>query len=208
MCTGVCYWANIGRIVYAASEERLAELTGMGNEKNMTMAMPCRKVLEGSQKNIDIVGPVEGWEDRCGREQGILGDTAVAGANAASDGIACVHAKMHANIRCSACCKIPFTWAYPMPLDCALSVHALEAAVRHQSLSTRTFLGDLTPEWGAGASGKLITSRSSVTRAAPRDACAELRRLITTHRSKQLILVPAWTFRHLLLSTYYTSCHS
>lgn len=64
MCTGVCYWANIGRIVYAASEERLAELTGMGNEKNMTMAMPCRKVLEGSQKNIEIVGPVEGWEDR------------------------------------------------------------------------------------------------------------------------------------------------
>lgn len=73
MCTGVCYWANIGRIVYAASEERLAELTGMGNEKNMTMAMPCRKVLEGSQKNIDIVGPVEGWEDRLWKRAGHTG---------------------------------------------------------------------------------------------------------------------------------------
>ncbi|KAK5136459.1 hypothetical protein LTR08_003104 [Meristemomyces frigidus] len=54
-----CYWANIGRIVYGASEERLAELTGQGNEKNMTLAMPCRKVLEGSQKDIEIIGPVD-----------------------------------------------------------------------------------------------------------------------------------------------------
>lgn len=59
MCTATCYWANIGRIVYAASEERLAELTGQGNERNMTMAMPCRAVLEGSQKDIEIIGPIE-----------------------------------------------------------------------------------------------------------------------------------------------------
>ncbi|KAI7479631.1 hypothetical protein KC351_g7433 [Hortaea werneckii] len=64
MCTATCYWANIGRIVYAASEERLAQLTGMGNEKNMTMAMPCRKVLEGSQKDLDIIGPIAGLEDQ------------------------------------------------------------------------------------------------------------------------------------------------
>ncbi|KAK5110325.1 hypothetical protein LTR85_001278 [Meristemomyces frigidus] len=60
MCTATCYWANIGRIVYAASEERLAELTGQGNEDNMTMAIGCRKVLEGSQKDIDIIGPIGG----------------------------------------------------------------------------------------------------------------------------------------------------
>ena len=63
-CTATCYWANIGRIVYAASEDSLAELTGQGNEKNMTMAMPCRNVLEGSQKAIEIIGPLrnEGLE--------------------------------------------------------------------------------------------------------------------------------------------------
>ncbi|KAK5688262.1 hypothetical protein LTS10_000240 [Elasticomyces elasticus] len=64
MCVATCYWANIGRVVYAASEEQLVELTGTGNEKNMTMAMPCRKVLEGSQKNIEIIGPLEGLARR------------------------------------------------------------------------------------------------------------------------------------------------
>ena len=68
MCTATCYWANIGTIVYGASEERLAELTGEGNEKNMTMAMPCRKVLEGSQKDIEIIGPVAEMEDKVVRE--------------------------------------------------------------------------------------------------------------------------------------------
>lgn len=71
MCTGTCYWANIGRIIYAASEERLATLTGVGNEENMTLAMPCRKVLEGSQKDIDINGPIEGWEDRIAEESDV-----------------------------------------------------------------------------------------------------------------------------------------
>ena len=28
MCTSTCYWANIGRIIYAAAESKLAELTG------------------------------------------------------------------------------------------------------------------------------------------------------------------------------------
>lgn len=63
MCTSTCYWANIGRVVYAASEVKLGELTGHGNEENMTMAMPCREVLKGSQKDIDIIGPLLGWED-------------------------------------------------------------------------------------------------------------------------------------------------
>lgn len=63
MCTSTCYWAHIGRIVYAASEQRLAEITGQGNEENFTMSMPCRDVLKGSQKDIQIIGPVEEWED-------------------------------------------------------------------------------------------------------------------------------------------------
>lgn len=64
MCTATCYWANIGRIVYAASEEQLMKLTGAGNERNMTMAMPCRKVLVGSQKDIEILGPIEGLDEK------------------------------------------------------------------------------------------------------------------------------------------------
>ena len=63
MCVSTCYWAHIGRIMYAASEAKLAELTGQGNKENMTMAMPCREVLEGSQKDIDIIGPLPGWEE-------------------------------------------------------------------------------------------------------------------------------------------------
>ncbi|KAK1062432.1 hypothetical protein LTR74_010271 [Friedmanniomyces endolithicus] len=62
MCTATMYWANIGRVIYAASEDQLAQLTGQGNEKNMTMAMPCRKVLEGSQKDIEIIGPLAGMD--------------------------------------------------------------------------------------------------------------------------------------------------
>lgn len=68
MCASTCYWANIGRIVYAASEARLLELTGLGNEENMTMEMGCRKVLEGSQKDLVVLGPLEGWEEVVVRE--------------------------------------------------------------------------------------------------------------------------------------------
>lgn len=60
MCTSTCYWANIGRIVYAASETQLAELTGTYNEENMTMALPCRQTIAGSQKDIEIIGPIPG----------------------------------------------------------------------------------------------------------------------------------------------------
>lgn len=62
MCASTCYWANIGRIVYAAAETQLAALTGQGNEENMTMAMPCRQVLQGSQKDVEFIGPVEGMD--------------------------------------------------------------------------------------------------------------------------------------------------
>ena len=64
MCTGTLYWANIGRLVYAASEEELNKLTGAGNGENMTMALPCREVLRHGQKEVEVVGPVKGWEER------------------------------------------------------------------------------------------------------------------------------------------------
>lgn len=58
MCTGTIYWANIGRIVYGASEETLKRLTGEGNEENFTMSMPCREVLEKGQKEVQVWGPM------------------------------------------------------------------------------------------------------------------------------------------------------
>ena len=62
MCTGTIYWANIGGVVYAASEERLKEVTGVGNGENFTMAMGCREVLVRGQKDVFVEGPVEDLE--------------------------------------------------------------------------------------------------------------------------------------------------
>ncbi|MCJ1433329.1 hypothetical protein MMC27_002689 [Xylographa pallens] len=63
MCTGTIYWANIGGLVYAASEEKLKAVTGMGNEENFTMAMGCREVLAKGQKDVFVEGPFAELED-------------------------------------------------------------------------------------------------------------------------------------------------
>lgn len=57
MCTGTVYWANIGRIVYGASEEALLALTG-NHEENPTLSLPCREVIARGQKAIEVIGPV------------------------------------------------------------------------------------------------------------------------------------------------------
>ena len=57
MCTGTVYWANIGRIVYGASEEALLALTG-SHEENPTLSLPCREVLARGQKAVEVIGPV------------------------------------------------------------------------------------------------------------------------------------------------------
>lgn len=56
MCSGSCYWANIGTVVYGISEDRLLSLTG-NNDENPTMSMPCRKVFEAGQRKIEVFGP-------------------------------------------------------------------------------------------------------------------------------------------------------
>ena len=58
MCASTIYWANIGRIVYAASNDQLQQLTGKNNPLNMTMKWHCRDILRDSQKDIDIIGPI------------------------------------------------------------------------------------------------------------------------------------------------------
>ena len=70
MCTGTIYWANIGRLIYAASEEELNKLTGAGNGENLTMSLPCREVLKRGQKAVEVLGPVKPWDDRVIKESG------------------------------------------------------------------------------------------------------------------------------------------
>ncbi|WP_372656943.1 nucleoside deaminase [Hydrogenophaga sp.] len=57
MCTGTAYWANIGRIVYGASEADLLALTG-NHAENPTLSLPCREVIARGQKAIEVVGPI------------------------------------------------------------------------------------------------------------------------------------------------------
>ncbi|KAL5351895.1 hypothetical protein ACLOAV_003757 [Pseudogymnoascus australis] len=66
MCAGTIYWANIGRLVYMASEKALREITGDGNKENMTLNLSCRVVFAAGQTNVDVIGPLtkEGWEDK------------------------------------------------------------------------------------------------------------------------------------------------
>lgn len=61
MCTGAIYWANIGRLVYGATEEQLLSYTG-ANDENPTFSLDCRSVIEAGQKNIKVAGPVDDEE--------------------------------------------------------------------------------------------------------------------------------------------------
>jgi tRNA(Arg) A34 adenosine deaminase TadA len=62
MCTGAVYWGNVGRVVYALDEHRLAELTG-DSDVNPTLALPCREVLARGRKPVVVVGPFPDLED-------------------------------------------------------------------------------------------------------------------------------------------------
>lgn len=66
MCAGAIYWANIGRVVYGMTEQRLLELTG-SNEQNPTFDLPCRKVFSMGQKPIAVVGPIPSVEEEAAR---------------------------------------------------------------------------------------------------------------------------------------------
>lgn len=61
MCSGALYWANIGRVVYGMTEERLLAFTG-NDSKNPTLNLPCREVFARGQKAIEVIGPVPAVE--------------------------------------------------------------------------------------------------------------------------------------------------
>jgi tRNA(Arg) A34 adenosine deaminase TadA len=62
MCAATQYWANIGRLLYGMSEERLLELTGNHSE-NPTLNLPCRHVFAAGQKSMQVIGPVPEAEE-------------------------------------------------------------------------------------------------------------------------------------------------
>ncbi|KAI8959317.1 cytidine deaminase-like protein [Daldinia sp. FL1419] len=60
MCTATIYWAHIGRIIFAASNDQLYELIGPGNKENFTMSWHASDILKGCpQKEIEVIGPLE-----------------------------------------------------------------------------------------------------------------------------------------------------
>jgi tRNA(Arg) A34 adenosine deaminase TadA len=67
MCAGAAYWAGVGRVVYALSEDDLRALIGPHSE-NLTMNLPCRIVLGAGQRYIDVVGPLLEAEARAVHE--------------------------------------------------------------------------------------------------------------------------------------------
>jgi hypothetical protein len=55
------YWANIGRVVYGATEEKLLALTG-NHAENPTLSLPCRELFARGQKAIAVHGPFDELE--------------------------------------------------------------------------------------------------------------------------------------------------
>ncbi len=62
MCTGGIYWANIGKIVFGITEERLLEMTG-ADDKNPTFHMGAERIIAAGQKEITLEGPVPEMEE-------------------------------------------------------------------------------------------------------------------------------------------------
>lgn len=57
MCAGAIYWAGIGRVVYALSEEGLLGLTG-NHPDNPTLMLPCRQVFTACSRVTEVIGPL------------------------------------------------------------------------------------------------------------------------------------------------------
>lgn len=56
MCSGAIYWGNVGRVVYALSEQNLYSMTG-AHPENPTLKLPCRDLFAHGQRAIRVEGP-------------------------------------------------------------------------------------------------------------------------------------------------------
>ncbi|RLL37638.1 nucleoside deaminase [Acinetobacter cumulans] len=61
MCAGTIYWANIGRVVFAMTEEKLLACTG-NHQENPTLSIPASYVFSHGHKDIELIGPMEELE--------------------------------------------------------------------------------------------------------------------------------------------------
>jgi tRNA(Arg) A34 adenosine deaminase TadA len=61
MCAGAIFWGDVGRVVYALSEEGLYEITGATPYE---LALPCREVFERGTHPVDVIGPMLEGEAR------------------------------------------------------------------------------------------------------------------------------------------------
>jgi tRNA(Arg) A34 adenosine deaminase TadA len=71
MCAGAIYWAGIGRMVYAMSEEELLGITG-AHPDNPTLALPSREVFRRGSRPVEVAGPAIAAEARV-HHQGFWG---------------------------------------------------------------------------------------------------------------------------------------
>ena len=67
MCSGAIYWAGIGRMVYAMSEEELYEITG-AHPQNPTLTLPSREVFARGSRPVEVSGPAIAAEARVHHE--------------------------------------------------------------------------------------------------------------------------------------------
>lgn len=56
MCSGACYWAGIGTVVYGITENRLAVLVG-DDPANPTLDLSCESVFAAGQRHVATRGP-------------------------------------------------------------------------------------------------------------------------------------------------------
>lgn len=55
MCSGAIFWAGIGRVVYALSEDGLYAMTGDSPE---SLKLPCREVFARGGRPVEVSGPL------------------------------------------------------------------------------------------------------------------------------------------------------
>lgn len=68
MCSGAIYWGNIGTVVFGITEKKLFELTG-SDPKNPTFDLPCHIVFDAGQKDVTLIGPIDGYEEKVAEVQ-------------------------------------------------------------------------------------------------------------------------------------------
>lgn len=59
MCAGAIHWSQIGRVVYALSEDDLYGIIGPSPEH---LLLPCREVFAHSRRHIEVYGPIASLE--------------------------------------------------------------------------------------------------------------------------------------------------